>query len=587
MEAAAHINDVVHVSKIATTLRELATSEDELTFLLGNDLSARHAAESAGQESGTERMDATTPSSSAGTVPATANGMPERRQRNRFTSWVRAAACTSHDFPELGSCAIKAIANRELAENEWYHLVTYRSPVFPAPFVYGTVAGADDTRVIVMELVEGPTLQEVIDEGFGANHEPAPVEKALEIMSPLAESFKMLSQTFQSFVHRDIKPANIVLSHGKCKTRLIDLGISAHEQDRLQHLHAGATHGYAPPEIDDPQRYPVDASALSDPRIDTYSLAATMYALFVGRPPSTFGASLPVGVLRHDDAVVREARAQARSNIASKHRRAVDDATLDRLVGESFARIDADLAATVTRGLSIRQEDRPTPAEFFDALPSKYLSLVVDEVQRLYLHELASSTAPASGSAATVRTVKMSPEHATDLAGTALSEDYRYDGFLDDFHRAMDCWNSGRYREAVPLLERLDEAGDPTAQYDLGICYRDGLGGIKPDEALMLAYWTKAAEAGNIVAAYNVGVCHEKGYGIPVTPEAALMWYRRSADGGFPLAEKRMAAIGAEEGDVLVAAVAEEQAASAAAAPRNDGAEAGATLISGTASRRG
>ena len=177
MEAAAHINDVVHVSKIATTLRELATSEDELTFLLGNDLSARHAAESAGQESGTERMDATTPSSSAGTVPATANGMPERRQRNRFTSWVRAAACTSHDFPELGSCAIKAIANRELAENEWYHLVTYRSPVFPAPFVYGTVAGADDTRVIVMELVEGPRCRKSSTRASAPTTSPRPWRK--------------------------------------------------------------------------------------------------------------------------------------------------------------------------------------------------------------------------------------------------------------------------------------------------------------------------------------------------------------------------------------------------------------------------
>ena len=33
--------------------------------------------------------------------------------------------------------------------------------------------------------------------------------------------------------------------------------------------------------------------------------------------------------------------------------------------------------------------------------------------------------------------------------------------------------------------------------------------------------------------AYNVAVCHEKGDGIPAMPEAALMWYCRSAREGF------------------------------------------------------
>ena len=61
---------------------------------------------------------------------------------------------------------------------------------------------------------------------------------------------------------------------------------------------------------------------------------------------------------------------------------------------------------------------------------------------------------------------------------------------------------------------------------------------------MKLVCWTKAAEAGNIVAAYNVAVCHEIGDGIPAMPDAAEMWYRRSAEGGFPLAVNWMKAHG-------------------------------------------
>lgn len=507
----------------------------------------------------------------------------ERLGESASSACVRAAACTTVRTPELSRCAVKFIDDRERAENEWFHLTTYRSPLFPAPFLFGRVVsqGADASAslvagfdapgtsgeggrasaaraaggrspiasdapyVIVMELIEGPTLAQLIAQGFGEDAGAAPVEKALEIMSPFAASFKVLSLSFQGFVHRDVKPANIIASGGACKTRLVDLGVSAHEQDRLQHKHAGATPGFAPLEIERPQDYPAESPvSYCDARIDSYSIAATFHALLTGRAPAGYGVSLRACDFRHDAAVIASVREQARVNVASKHGRVIDDALLDELVAQAVRAEDARLAAVLTRALSRLQVDRPTPAELFDALPTHYASTLVDTVQVGYLEHLAgvggAALAPDGDQReGSLQTVVLTSENAVRLTDTPLSDDYRYEGFLDDFHRAVELWNRGDYGACAPLFEKLAAAGDATAQYNLGVCYRDGLGVARSD-AMKLALWTRAAEAGNIVAAYNVAVCHESGDGIPAMPEAALMWYRRSAREGFPAAVRWM-----------------------------------------------
>ncbi len=513
----------------------------------------------------------------------------ERLGESASSACVRAAACTTVRTPELSRCAVKFIDDRERAENEWFHLTTYRSPLFPAPFLFGRVVsqGADASAslvagfdapgtsgeggrasaaraagersplasdvpltsgapyVIVMELIEGPTLAQLIAQGFGEDAGAAPVEKALEIMSPFAASFKVLSLSFQGFVHRDVKPANIIVGGGACKTRLVDLGVSAHEQDRLQHKHAGATPGFAPLEIERPQDYPAESPvSYCDARIDSYSIAATFHALLTGRAPAGYGVSLRACDFRHDAAVIASVREQARVNVASKHGRVIDDALLDELVAQAVRAEDARLAAVLTRALSRLQVDRPTPAELFDALPTHYASTLVDAVQVGYLEHLAgvggAALAPDGDQReGSLQTVVLTSENAVRLTDTPLSDGYRYEGFLDDFHRAVELWNRGDYGACAPLFEKLAAAGDATAQYNLGVCYRDGLGVARSD-AMKLALWTRAAEAGNIVAAYNVAVCHESGDGIPAMPEAALMWYRRSAREGFPAAVRWM-----------------------------------------------
>src|SRR5437667_1276615 len=66
--------------------------------------------------------------------------------------------------------------------------------------IYG-LEESDNTRCIVMELVEGPTLQERLTRG------PIPLEEALPIAKQMAEALEAAHA--KGIIHRDLKPANI------------------------------------------------------------------------------------------------------------------------------------------------------------------------------------------------------------------------------------------------------------------------------------------------------------------------------------------------------------------------------------------
>ena len=74
-----------------------------------------------------------------------------------------------------------------------------------------------DTRALVLELVEGPTLADRIAQG------PIPVEEALPIARQIAEALEAAHE--QGVIHRDLKPANIkVRPDGTVK--VLDFGLA-------------------------------------------------------------------------------------------------------------------------------------------------------------------------------------------------------------------------------------------------------------------------------------------------------------------------------------------------------------------------
>ena len=76
---------------------------------------------------------------------------------------------------------------------------------------------ADDTRALVLELVEGPTLADRIAQG------PIPVDEALPIAKQIAEALEAAHEA--GVIHRDLKPANIkVRDDGTVK--VLDFGLA-------------------------------------------------------------------------------------------------------------------------------------------------------------------------------------------------------------------------------------------------------------------------------------------------------------------------------------------------------------------------
>src|SRR6516162_6410426 len=82
--------------------------------------------------------------------------------------------------------------------------------------VYGLEETAN-TRCIVMELVEGETLQQRLTRGA------IPVEEALQIAKQIAEALEAAHE--RGIIHRDLKPGNIMLT-ADGKVKVLDFGLA-------------------------------------------------------------------------------------------------------------------------------------------------------------------------------------------------------------------------------------------------------------------------------------------------------------------------------------------------------------------------
>src|SRR5262252_7179688 len=80
----------------------------------------------------------------------------------------------------------------------------------------------------------------------------------------------------QPIIYRDLKPANLMFDSNVSRIMLIDFGIARWVNKKEKGVTAVGTMGYAPPEL---------FSGQADPRVDIYSLGATMFHLVTGSDP--------------------------------------------------------------------------------------------------------------------------------------------------------------------------------------------------------------------------------------------------------------------------------------------------------------
>lgn len=132
----------------------------------------------------------------------------------------------------------------------------------------------NDTFLIVMDYIEGITLDKVIKE-YGAQRQEDVVNWAIQ----LCDVLHYLHTRTPAIIYRDMKPANIMLKYDGSVV-LIDFGTAREYKERAigDTTYLG-TQGYAAPEQ-------FGGQGQTDQRTDIYCLGATMYHMLTGHNPS-------------------------------------------------------------------------------------------------------------------------------------------------------------------------------------------------------------------------------------------------------------------------------------------------------------
>jgi len=104
-------------------------------------------------------------------------------------------------------------------------------------------------------------------------------------------------------------------------------------------------------------------------------------------------------------------------------------------------------------------------------------------------------------------------------------------GARADVAKGVDLFERGRFDEAAAVLAPLVEAGDPSAQYLLGVMYLN-LIVEPPSESTAFELISKAAEADHVPAQTELARMYRNGDGVDQDFGQMMVWYERAADNG-------------------------------------------------------
>ncbi|HZI79534.1 MAG TPA: protein kinase [Vicinamibacterales bacterium] len=162
-------------------------------------------------------------------------------------------------------------------EREARVLASLNHPHIAQVFGLDESAGAP---ALIMELVEGPTLADVIGRQPEA---PVPLSRVLTIARQIADGLDAAHE--KGIVHRDLKPANIALT-AEGEVKILDFGI-AKRFDGVDSLATGRSATEAGAAIGTPAYMsPEQARGLpTDKRTDIWAFGCVLYELLTGRRP--------------------------------------------------------------------------------------------------------------------------------------------------------------------------------------------------------------------------------------------------------------------------------------------------------------
>jgi tRNA A-37 threonylcarbamoyl transferase component Bud32 len=181
------------------------------------------------------------------------------------------------DDPVLSRRVAVKVLRADLAEDEPTR-VRFRHEAIAAaklshPNIVSTYDTGDDDGLayIVMELVEGPTLRQLIDAQGGL-----PVLEVVRIGVQVADALDAAHRA--GLVHRDVKPANVLVPPSG-PVKVTDFGIAkAVGTDDLTRTGTvmGTARYLAPEQVN---------GRNTDPRTDVYALGLLLYEALCGHPP--------------------------------------------------------------------------------------------------------------------------------------------------------------------------------------------------------------------------------------------------------------------------------------------------------------
>ena len=205
------------------------------------------------------------------------------------------------------------------------------------------VSRSDNIDYIVMELIEGITLKQYMEQKGTLNW-----REALHFSTQICKALEHAHS--RGIVHRDIKPHNImILKDGSVK--VADFGIArvSSAQNTLTREALGSVHYISP------EQAKGGAGRLAAP--DLYSLGVVMYEMLTGRPP--YDGDTPVSVaIQHINGHPRRCRRRAQPVHSA---RGLEQITMHAMTAELSHRYPS-----ATRMLHDLEEFRKEPNIVFD-----------------------------------------------------------------------------------------------------------------------------------------------------------------------------------------------------------------------------
>ena len=163
----------------------------------------------------------------------------------------------------------KAIAD---FKRESLLLTELEHPSIPTVYDY-FYDDASERFYLVMKFIPGSDLASRLRGTTGGKIDEL---TATEWGVQIADVLHYLHTRPQPIIYRDLKPANLMLDSNLNRIMLIDFGIARWVNKKEKGVTAVGTMGYAPPEL---------FGGHADPRVDIYSLGATLFHLVTGSDP--------------------------------------------------------------------------------------------------------------------------------------------------------------------------------------------------------------------------------------------------------------------------------------------------------------